>query len=130
MLKEGQSATVFGMFAKSEQAFHLLKLKPDTAPKSSKALEILDVSIFQKKILESALGITDPAAKKESQIQFVKDEETAMKTVQNGPAGLVFFLNPTKIRQVRDVVLVGDRMPQKSTYFYPKPLTGLVLNKF
>jgi len=118
------------MFAKSEQAFHLLKLKTEMAPKTSKALDVLDVSIFQKKILESALGITDPAAKKESQIQFVKDDETAMKTVQNGAAGLVFFLNPTKIRQVRDVVLVGDRMPQKSTYFYPKPLTGLVLNKF
>jgi uncharacterized protein (DUF1015 family) len=93
-------------------------------------LEALDVSIFQKTILEEAMGIADPAAKKESLIQFVKDEEGAVKMVQNGSAGLVFFLNPTKISQVRDIVLAGDRMPQKSTYFYPKPLTGLVLNKF
>jgi uncharacterized protein (DUF1015 family) len=130
MSKAGQSATVFGMYAGSEQSFHLLKLKPEFAPKTAKALEALDVSIFQKNILEGALGITDPAAKKEGQVQFVKDAEKAIKSVQNGSAGLVFFLNPTKIRQVRDVVLVGDRMPQKSTYFYPKPLTGLVLNKF
>ncbi|HUK56770.1 MAG TPA: DUF1015 domain-containing protein [Nitrospiria bacterium] len=130
MSAAGRSAVVFGMYAKSENAFHLLKLKPELAPKTSKALEALDVSIFQKDILEGALGITDPAAKKENQIQFVKDEEAAVKTVQSGSAGLAFFLNPTKIGQVRDVVLVGDRMPQKSTYFYPKPLTGLVLNKF
>lgn len=130
MQKEGRSGTVFGLLAKSEQAFHLLKLNKTSTPPSSKALDILDVSIFQKAILEDALGITDPAAKKESLIQFVKDEEAAVKMVQNGSAGLVFFLNPTKISQVRDIVLAGDRMPQKSTYFYPKPLTGLVLNKF
>jgi uncharacterized protein (DUF1015 family) len=130
MQKEGRSATTFGMYAKSERAFHLLKLKSAPAAPGSKALDALDVSIFQKTILEEAMGIADPSAKKESLIQFVKDEEAAVKMVQNGSAGLVFFLNPTKISQVRDVVLTGDRMPQKSTYFYPKPLTGLVLNKF
>ena len=130
MQKEGRSATVFGMVAKSEQAFHLLKLKSASAAPGSRALDALDVSIFQKTILEEAMGIADPAEKKESLIQFVKDEEAAIKMVQNGTAGLAFFLNPTKINQVRDVVLAGDRMPQKSTYFYPKPLTGLVLNKF
>ena len=130
MQKAGRTATVFGMYAKSEQSFHLLKLSPAAAPSASKMLDALDVSIFQKTILEEALGIADPSAKKESLIQFVKDEEADVKMVQNGSAGLVFFLNATKINQVRDVVLAGDRMPQKSTYFYPKPLTGLVLNKF
>jgi uncharacterized protein (DUF1015 family) len=130
MQREGRSGTVFGMLAKSEQAFHLLKLKKSSSPPSSKVLDLLDVSIFQTSVLDEALGIADPAAKKESLIQFVKDEEAAVKMVQNGSAGLVFFLNPTRIAQVRDIVLAGDRMPQKSTYFYPKPLTGLVLNKF
>ncbi|MBI3611426.1 MAG: DUF1015 domain-containing protein [Nitrospirae bacterium] len=130
MQKEGRSAVVFGMFAKSEQAFHLLKLKPAPTPPAPKTLDALDVSVFQKIILEEAMGIADPAAKKESLIQFVKDEEAAVKMVQNGSAGMTFFLNPTRIIQVRDVVLAGDRMPQKSTYFYPKPLTGLVINKF
>jgi uncharacterized protein (DUF1015 family) len=130
MQKEGRSATAFGMYAKSEQAFHLLKLKAAPAAPGSKALDALDVSIFQKTILEEAMGIVDPAAKKEGLIQFVKDEEAAVQMVQSGSAGLVFFLNPTKISQVRDIVMAGDRMPQKSTYFYPKPLTGLVLNKF
>jgi len=130
MQNVGRSATVFGMYAKSEQAFHLLKLKPGSAGSGSGGLDALDVSIFQKTILEEAMEIADPAAKKESLIQFVKDEEAAIKMVQGGSAGLVFFLNPTKIGQVREVVLAGDRMPQKSTYFYPKPVTGLVLNKF
>jgi len=130
MQKEGRSATVFGMYAKSEQAFHLLKLKASGSAPAGKTLDALDVSIFQKEILEEALGITDPAARKEGLIQFVKDEDAAVKMVQGGSAGLVFFLNATKISQVRDIVLAGDRMPQKSTYFYPKPLTGLVFNKF
>jgi uncharacterized protein (DUF1015 family) len=130
MMHDGKSTTVFGMYAKSEPAYHLLKLKPGMAPPTAKALDALDVSIFQKIILKETLGIADPAAKKESLIQFVKDEEAAVKMVRNGEASLVFFLNPTRISQVRDVVLTGDRMPQKSTYFYPKPLTGLVLNKF
>lgn len=127
--KEGGSSTTFGMYAKSEQAYHLLKLKPGARPSVAKPVDGLDVSIFQKVVLEEALGIADPAAKKESLIQFVKDEGAAIKQVQGGDAGIVFFLNATKISQVRDVVLTGDRMPQKSTYFYPKPVTGLVLNK-
>jgi len=130
MQKQERSATVFGMYAKTEQAFHLLKLKSSETAPSVKILEALDVSIFQKTILQEAMGIADPSAKKETLIQFVKDEEAAIKMVQSGSAGLAFFLNPTKISQVRDIVLAGDRMPQKSTYFYPKPLTGLVLNKF
>jgi uncharacterized protein (DUF1015 family) len=130
MQKQGRSAAVFGMVAKSEQSFHLLKLKSSGSGPAVKILEALDVSIFQKTILEEAMGIADPAAKKEGLVQFVKDEEAAVKMVQSGSAGLAFFLNPTKINQVRDIVLAGDRMPQKSTYFYPKPLTGLVLNKF
>lgn len=133
MRNSAPSAVVFGMYAKSEQAYHLLKFKQAAVPSASgstKSVDSLDVSIFQKTILEETLGIADSAARKESRIRFFKDDEAAIKEVKNGAAGLVFFLNPTRISQVREVVLTGDRMPQKSTYFYPKPLTGLVLNKF
>ena len=41
-----------------------------------------------------------------------------------------FILNPTKVAEIRDVALAGEKMPQKSTYFYPKLITGLVMNKF
>jgi len=128
--KEGESSTAFGMYAKSEQAYHLLKLKSAAKPPVTRPVDGLDVSVFQKLILQEALEIGDPAAKKESLVQFIKDEEAAIKQVQGGAAAIAFFLNATKIGQVRDVVLTGDRMPQKSTYFYPKPITGLVINKF
>jgi uncharacterized protein (DUF1015 family) len=128
--KAGESSPTFGMYAKSERAYHVLKLKPGARPSAAKPVDGLDVSVFQKIVLEEVLEIADPAAKKESLLQFVKDEGAAIRQVQSGDAGIVFFLNPTKISQVRDVVLTGDRMPQKSTYFYPKPVTGLVLNKF
>ena len=127
------SATVFGMYAKTEQAYHLLKLKKEAAPSPSgtaKPIDSLDVSRFQKVILGDTLGMMGSAAKKEGRIQFVKDDETAVKQVKSGEAGLAFFLNATLISQVREVVLAGDRMPQKSTYFHPKPVTGLVINKF
>ncbi len=123
----GRAGTVFGMYANGEPVYHLLKLKPVVA---ARAVDALDVAIFQKMVLEGALGIGDSAAKKESLVHFVKDEEAALKSINSGAAGMVFFLNPTRIDQVREVVLSGDRMPQKSTYFYPKPLTGLVINKF
>jgi len=50
--------------------------------------------------------------------------------VERGKFKVAFLLNPTKPQQVKDIALAGMRMPQKSTYFYPKPLSGLVINKF
>ena len=129
----GGSKTVFGLYAKGEQVYHVLKLKAAPAKviaQSERTVESLDVSVFKKLVLEEVLGITDSAAKKEDRVRFAKDESAAIKEVNSGDAGMVFFLNATKIDQVRDIVLTGDRMPQKSTYFYPKPLTGLVMNKF
>jgi uncharacterized protein (DUF1015 family) len=51
-----------------------------------------------------------------------------MAAVARGDGELAFLLNPSKVTEVKDVARVGDLMPHKSTYFYPKPLTGLVLN--
>jgi uncharacterized protein (DUF1015 family) len=49
--------------------------------------------------------------------------------VREGSVDIVFFLNPTKVIEMKDVALAGERMPQKATYFYPKLVTGLVLYK-
>lgn len=135
MRRWGSTKTVFGMYSEGEQGYRLLILKKDARPASTpsrpgRPVDGLDVALFQRCVLQEALGLEDVAAKKEGLIQFMKDEDAAIRAVRSGTAGAAFFLNPTRVDQVQEVVMSGDRMPQKSTYFYPKPLTGLVLNIF
>lgn len=135
MRRLGSTKTVFGLYSEGEQSYQLLILKKDARPTSTpskpgRPVDRLDVALFQRCVLQEALGLEDVAAKREGLIQFIKDEDAAIQAVRNGMAGAAFFLNPTRVDQVREVVMSGDRMPQKSTYFYPKPLTGLVINKF
>ena len=75
--------------------------------------------------MKNVLGISDD----DSNVEFFKSPEEAAGLVRRGNFKAVFFLNPTKARQVREIARIGERMPRKSTYFYPKPLSGLVINK-
>jgi uncharacterized protein (DUF1015 family) len=63
-------------------------------------------------------------------IDFTKDLDYAIKEVNSGKFSFAILVNPVKITEIRDVAFLGSRMPQKSTYFYPKVLTGLVINVF
>ncbi len=63
-------------------------------------------------------------------IDFTKDLDYAIKEVNKGKFSFAILVNPVKITEIRDVAFRGNRMPQKSTYFYPKALTGLVINVF
>lgn len=126
---EGRKGTVFGLVAGKPAKGYLLKKKEKGTAPSARAVDQLDVAHFQRLVLGKSLGIQDSAEKKERLVEFIKDEDAAIRKLEGGEAGALFFLNATRIQQVRDVVLAGNRMPQKSTYFYPKPLTGLVLNR-
>ncbi len=86
----------------------------------------LDVSVLHSAVFEKVLSL-EP---KEGDIVYVKAPEDARRLVAEGKAKLAFLLNPTKIGQLRDVAESGEMMPQKSTYFYPKLLTGIVMNRF
>jgi uncharacterized protein (DUF1015 family) len=92
----------------------------------SKAQKGLDVTLLHRLILEPFFGITKE--KVEHEIVFTSKAEEAAQRLRKGEFGAVFFLNPTRIGQLRDVAQAGERMPQKSTYFYPKLVTGLVFN--
>jgi len=63
-------------------------------------------------------------------IDFTKDLDYAISEVDKGRFSFAILLNPVKIAEMRDAAFLGNRMPQKSTYFYPKVLTGLVINVF
>ncbi len=94
----------------------------------SEAWNNLDVAIAQTLILEDLLGIGQQDMIAGTHVQFTHEAREALEAVQTGKAQAAILLNGTRVRQVCDVALADDRMPQKSTYYYPKLITGLVLN--
>ena len=84
-------------------------------------------------ILEDILGIDEDRQAKGGNLQYVKDTPNAIDDsialVDAGEKQAAFFMNPIKMSQLIGVTDTGERMPQKSTYFYPKMFTGLTINK-
>ena len=89
----------------------------------------LDVSVLHTLVLERIFGIDAENMAKQINLTYVKKTEDALDSVRNGSAQCAFILNPTRVEEIRDVAAAGEKMPQKSTYFYPKLITGLVMNK-
>jgi uncharacterized protein (DUF1015 family) len=113
----------------------LLRLRPDgraamraAGDKRSGAWRALDVSVLHELVLGRALGIGTAEVQAGEHITYTRDAVEAVAAVRGGGAALAALLNPTPAAAVRDVALAGDRMPQKSTYFYPKLPAGLVIN--
>jgi uncharacterized protein (DUF1015 family) len=88
----------------------------------------LDVAVAHMLVLEDLLGVSAEDMTKGSYIRFTSEAGAALQAVETGKAQAALLLNPTKVRQVVDVAQADDRMPQKSTYYYPKLITGLVMN--
>ncbi|MBI5144006.1 MAG: DUF1015 domain-containing protein [Candidatus Omnitrophica bacterium] len=121
--------SVFGAYL-GEGIFHILKLKDarisDRLIKNhSKDWKRLDVTILHLFILEYVLGIRDD----DDNVEFIKDPKEAARLVNKGKYKIAFYLNPTKVGEVKRIAKLGERMPRKATYFYPKPLSGLVINR-
>ena len=133
--KKGKNA--FGIYA-ADKVFYVAVLKDagimvSAQPEASAAVRALDVNILHTLILERVLGIGAQQLASQSNIEYIKDIGDAIdKTidkVDSGKSQAVFFMNPTRIEQVKAVAAAGEKMPQKSTFFYPKIYTGLVVNK-
>ena len=122
---QGQSGTVFGLALREARAYLLLSLRPNHRPPATASeRDKLDVSILQQEIV-GKLCVT--SAEQEA-IVYTKDDHEALDLIQQGKATGALLLNATKVSEVRAVAASGGRMPHKSTYFFPKPLTGLVIN--
>ncbi len=87
----------------------------------------LDVVQLHKCLLEGVLGISEEAIRDQSNISYVRDASEALAKVRAGTANVAFLMNPVRMRQVRDIALAGEVLPQKSTDFYPKLLSGLTI---
>jgi uncharacterized protein (DUF1015 family) len=87
----------------------------------------LDVVQLHKCLLETVLGISEEAIRDQTNISYVRDAAEALARVRNGAANVAFLMNPVRMRQVRDIAFAGEVLPQKSTDFYPKLLSGLTI---
>lgn len=122
---EGQTVPVFGLARQGDDRYILLTPKPMYRPsiKASPRTR-LDVSLLQQLIVTKLC----PTQEEQEAIIYTKDDHEALDWVARGTGTGAFLLNATKVSEVQAVAAAGERMPHKSTYFYPKPLTGLVLN--
>ena len=113
---------VFGFFQNGGEFWNLLMYKKGDLSDVHPDVREIDVIILHELILKKILHITD--------IEYEMDIQKAIDKVRSGQCGAAFFLNPTKIEDVEKAALSSVRMPPKSTYFYPKLLTGVVMNSF
>lgn len=98
-------------------------------PNASEYLRSLDVSVLHTLVLERIFGIDKKNMANQKNLTYTRIADEAVSEVDGQQADCAFLLNPTRVGEIRDVALAGEKMPQKSTYFYPKLTTGLVMNQ-
>ncbi|MCL1824070.1 MAG: DUF1015 domain-containing protein [Oscillospiraceae bacterium] len=130
-------------YEKGEKAFVLysgndnytfLKLKSieimkDFMPEASADLRGLDVSVLHTLVLERIFGIDKENMANQVNLTYTRSADEAVSEVNDGKANCCFLLNPTRVEEIQGVAAAGEKMPQKSTYFYPKLTTGMVMNQ-
>lgn len=123
---------VYPSAAKGSRAFYLFALRraadlESLLPGQTEAQRGLDVVLLHRLILEKGLGITAEAVASEKHIAYERELDSALGIVDAGRAQIAFLLNPARIEQVVEIALGGDVLPQKSTDFYPKLLSGVTI---
>ncbi len=127
MKKHKDKVGAFGLYKQGKYYFFRIADKAGCnrlVQDAPQAYKDLDVAILHKVVFDHILKIALP------QISYEVRMDRAIEAVDSGVYDALFLLNATKIGQIRDIALGGEVMPQKSTYFYPKLLSGLVIHKF
>jgi len=112
----------FGFFERGNDIWHILTYKGGGLSGVPESLQDIDVMILHELIFRKIL--------KDIEIGYEMNIARAIEKIQSGDFKAALFLNPTRVEDVEKSALSSVRMPPKSTYFYPKLLTGLVLNKW
>jgi len=112
-------------------SYYLLQLKgpeimAQVAPDRIEEWRMLDVSILHELLIEQVMGLSKEQVEAKENIDYHRDLDMAISTVDKGEALCVFVMNPTRMAEVKACSDQGAKMPQKSTDFYPKVITGLV----
>ena len=93
----------------------------------SQQQQSLDVVQLHRGLLQKVLGISEEAIHNQQNVRYVRDAGEAMAQVRSGKANVAFLMNPVRMEQVRDIAFSGEVLPQKSTDFYPKLLSGFTI---
>jgi uncharacterized protein (DUF1015 family) len=130
----GKKRHLIGASFKRDPRYLILRLKNKRimerlAKDLSEPLRELDVTTLHLLLLEHILGIGPEEQVKEGRISYSQDEEKVLRAVDKEDGQAAFILNPPQPEEILDVALRGEKMPQKSTYFFPKLISGLVINK-
>jgi uncharacterized protein (DUF1015 family) len=123
--ERGKSGTAL-LAVTANQAFslHSPKDSPRLAGLSERQRS-LDVVQLHKNLLEGVLGLSEESIRNQENLSYLREASEALERVRQGSAQIAFLMNPCPVKQVRDVAFAGEVMPQKSTDFYPKLLSGL-----
>jgi uncharacterized protein (DUF1015 family) len=132
-LETNASKNTIGVFLKNRSLFYLLTLKSDAMSKKfgdtlPDALKSLDVTVLTQLIFMEILGFSKERLDDKQSIAYSSDAQAAVSMVGPDKYDMAFILNSTRIEQVKKVAGEGLIMPRKSTYFYPKVLTGQIIN--
>jgi uncharacterized protein (DUF1015 family) len=125
---------VIGASFKRDPRYLILRLKNKRimqrlAKDLSAPLRELDVSTLHLLILEHILGMAPEQQESGDRVRYFEDEETVLQTLEKEEFQAAFLLNAPKVEEVLAIAAAGEKMPQKSTYFYPKLSSGLLVNK-
>ncbi|MHA2185945.1 MAG: hypothetical protein ACXAAI_13200, partial [Promethearchaeota archaeon] len=126
VMQENKKSHVFGCYF--QQRYFFLKLKDEYKPEDyisgnhSVEWKNLSLPILHDILLDQCLNV------KNEDISYIKDTERGLKKVDEGKIKALFIVNPATLEEIQKITQLGEIMPQKSTYFYPKPLSGLIIH--
>jgi uncharacterized protein (DUF1015 family) len=129
--RRAERSPAFALVVPGDTTAHLLGLTSDperVGLAGARALVSLDVSLLHGLVIERLLGVDRAAQEAQRNIAYIKDTRDALERIARRECQVGFIMHPTKVSQVRDVSDAGGVMPQKSTFFYPKIASGLVMN--
>jgi uncharacterized protein (DUF1015 family) len=133
MLRENGIARTVLLATTANRSF-LLRAPREPKPAAAQVLsglsarqQALDVVQLHKCLLEGVLKLSEESIRNQQNISYIRNADEALAQVRSGKANVAFLMNPCKVEQVRDIAFAGEVMPQKSTDFYPKLLSGLTI---
>lgn len=130
---ENEKQISMGLYMKNVNKFYLLTLREDVSAildefEVPDVLKKLDLTVLHKVLVTKEFGYSEAEQMAQDGIKYIKQESEAFDLIDSGKAEASFIMAYPKIKDIKEISEAGFRMPQKSTYFYPKLLSGIVIN--